>query len=85
MKHPGFQPHSQARRLLSRVILIGLVLLVAATPALAQEVAAVSGAPRQPVVRTFPAAWIGYVVMALIAGAILMVSLTSSKRGQQNQ
>ncbi|MSR44337.1 MAG: hypothetical protein EXS15_03135 [Phycisphaerales bacterium] len=82
MRHDGRQPMtcgSVQQRVVCAATTVILSLLAVA-PAIAQES---TTAPRQPSVREFPAAWVGYGAMVLIAGLILMVSLHPSKRSQQ--
>ena len=60
-----------------------IIALLATAPAIAQEVAAPSNAPRQPGVRILTSAWVGYAAMALIFGLTLLISLRGSARGEQ--
>ncbi len=60
------------------VVLLAIALVVA--PAFAQES---PNAPRQPAVKNFPAAWVGYAAMFFIMALVVMVSLYPSKRGHQ--
>ncbi len=55
-------------------------LAIAVAPAVAQEA---SNAPRQPAVRNFPSAWVGYAAMFFIMALVVGVSLYPSKRGHQ--
>jgi hypothetical protein len=55
-------------------------IAVFAAPLFAQES---PNAPRQPAVRHFPPAWVGYFVMFVIVGLIVAISLYPSKRGHQ--
>ena len=62
-------------------LLVALATLaITVVPVLAQDE---SGAPRQPAVRNFPSAWVGYAAMFLIMALVVGVSLYPSKRGHQ--
>ena len=71
------------RKQFSLVFVAIVIALLATAPAIAQEVAAPSNAPRQPGVRVLTSAWVGYAAMALIFGLILLISLRGSARGEQ--
>ena len=75
-----FQPmHKQ----LTSVFVAIVIALLATAPAIAQEVATPSNAPRQPGVRVLTSAWVGYAAMALIFGLVILISLRGSARGEQ--
>ena len=71
------------RKQFSSVFVAIIIALLATAPAIAQEVATPSNAPRQPGVRILTSAWVGYAAMVLIFGLILLISLRGSARGEQ--
>ncbi len=71
------------RRHLSSAFVAIVIALLATAPAIAQEVAARSNAPRQPSVHVLTSAWVGYAAMTLIFGLIIFISLRGSARGVQ--
>ena len=77
-----FRFHPLKKHLPTALLAIFIALLATA-PAIAQEVAAPSIAPRQPSVRNLSAAWVGYAAMVLIFGLIIFISLRGSARGEQ--
>ncbi|MSR29464.1 MAG: hypothetical protein EXS03_07830 [Phycisphaerales bacterium] len=67
----------------TRVHLVAITLVtmaLVAAPALGQDS---PNAPRQPAVRNFPSAWVGYTAMFFVVSLVVAVSLYPSKRGHQ--
>lgn len=76
-------PFTRLRLKATSALLIALVAVLVAAPALAQD--ASSKAPRQPVVTNLGSAWVGYLAMALVGALVLAISLRGSARGQQKE
>ncbi len=72
-------PRALGRRWFGVLVTLA-TLAIAVAPVLAQDE---SNAPRQPAVRSFPAAWVGYFLMFVIFSFVVAVSLYPSKRGHQ--